>query len=331
MIECNEDINFDNQEYEEETDNEYEEETDVVKESIQAEYIPMNNLQELANDVDISRIAKSRVSSKVNDNINKFDKLTDKINKFNTHSKPIKVTRIKPVKFDPTALTKTERVSRSSARRSSSVLNLGSKTANIDRILEEQVTDENFEIKSDAKSIVIKGKKQKEIVLPFCIRTEHSLSTTNPKISEYYSKKRSKPVTKIDVSGQMIDNTEIESLRMMISIFLQLDEHCATLAAESKAYREEKKQYEEYILDIMQKCNQERVPHNDKVIRREVKEFRPKPKESDILQTLITIFNDENVAVQVVKAINESVPLDEKVALKQDKRKVPKAVKKIKK
>jgi len=349
MIECDENINFDNQEYEEEYDEDEindegeddvideeednvigEEEDDVIDEEEEIPSISLEELQETASKIDFGKISKSRASSKFNDNVDKFDKLTDKINKLN-NSKPIKVTKIKKIKFVPDGLTREERVSKSSARRSSSLVSSRSKTADLDKILEEQVHDENFEL-NRTNTPTTKTKKKKEIILPFYVKTKHSVSKKSSKISEYYSKKRSAPKSeaKTDVNGQMIDSNEIDSLKMMISIFLQLDEHCASLSEEARAFREEKKQYEEYILDIMEKCNRERVPHNDKVIKREVKEFRPKPKEHDILQTLITIFNDENVAIQVVKAINESVPLDEKIALKQEKPKVPKAVKRVK-
>jgi len=329
VIECEENIDFDNQEI----DEEYEEGEEYEEEMEELPDISMEVLQETASKIDLSRISKSHASSKFNNNVDKFDKLTDKINRLN-NSGPIKVTRIKKDKFVPDVLTKAERVSKSSARRSSSMLSSRSKTADLDRILEEQVHDEDFEIERPLKSIV-KPKKQKEIILPFCVKTIHSINKCNPKISEHYSTKSSVPKEKTaaittDVNGQMIDSGEIDSLRMMISIFLQLDEHCSALSEEIKAFRDEKKQYEEYILDIMEKCNRERVPHNDKIIKREVKEFRQEPKESDMLQTLITIFNDENVAMQVVKAINESVPLDEKIALKQEKPKVPKAAKRVK-
>jgi hypothetical protein len=49
------------------------------------------------------------------------------------------------------------------------------------------------------------------------------------------------------------------------------------------------------------------APHKETVLRREIKEFRPKPKEEDVLQTLIAVLKDENVASSIVKKIYEDV------------------------
>ena len=63
----------------------------------------------------------------------------------------------------------------------------------------------------------------------------------------------------------------------------------------------------------------EKIIHNDSILRRNVKESRPKPKEENILKTLQEVFNDPDVAYEITKKIFDSVPSEEKVTLKREK------------
>jgi len=314
MIECNDNMEFNN--VEEDYNNNIIDEEDFTTENENNNPISNISIHD-SNPTNKSKV--SQVSLSMNTDIEQFDKLTDKIFKLNK-SGPINISKIKENKFIPISRNSNE-------KKSLSVISSHSKTARIDKLLEDHEENDNFNICDVVNPNSKKGKHDKQTILPFCVNTIHSVNLCNPKISQYYSEKNRNPssqsnntiVTNSINNETSIDVKDVESLRSMICIFLQLDEHCATLSEQVKTYRDEKKQYEDYILNIMEKCNKERIPHHDKILRREVKEFRPKPKEEDILQTLITIFNDETVANQVVKAINESVPLDEKIALKQDK------------
>ena len=123
---------------------------------------------------------------------------------------------------------------------------------------------------------------------------------------------------KIAVTKQTLSDTEINKLKEIIKLFLNVDEKCTKLSEEVKDARMEKKQYEDHILDFMGEKKKEKITCNDSVLRKQVKQSRPKPKEDDIFQTLSEVFKDADVAQEITKKIFESVPMEEKTTLKKE-------------
>ena len=124
---------------------------------------------------------------------------------------------------------------------------------------------------------------------------------------------------KVNTIKEKFNDEEKEKLKGIIKLFLAADEKCSKITQEAKEIRDEKKQYEEYILDFMGEKKKEKIIHNDSILRRNVKESRPKPKEENILKTLQEVFNDPDVAYEITKKIFDSVPSEEKVTLKREK------------
>jgi len=211
--------------------------------------------------------------------------------------------------------------SKSSSRRSESVLNKNDKSQKIDELLKQKTVE--YEASTDtAKTFVIKDKKQVDVISPYCVNTKHSVNKLSKTIETYYNNINNGIQNPSNFKGTEVKKTvayDVDALKEIINIFLDLDKQVSLLSAEIKEYRTEKKQYEEYILDFMEEYNEEKLTHKETMLRREVKEVRPKPKEDDMLQTLIAVLQDESVASAIVKKIFESVPLEEKIALKQDK------------
>ena len=292
--------------------------TDVNEELTNTEIIGIHK----ETSTDISKYNTIKISNKSNNTFDKMNKILQEANEMPCFG-PIKTKRIenkdKIVPQDKTNLSK------SSQRRSQSALSQNSKTAVLNQVLEERVIEESDHINTGTKQIVVKSKKEIEYIAPECVETVRSKNQINNNVAYYYSKMKNQnqePMnvgTEVEVEGKTIESKDISNLRTMIEYFLDLDMHCSALAEEISAYKQEKKQYEELILVVMDKCNQERVACNDTAVLKQVKTFRPKPKETDILQTLTTVLRDESLATQLVKAIVESVPEEEKVSLKEDK------------
>jgi hypothetical protein len=137
---------------------------------------------------------------------------------------------------------------------------------------------------------------------------------------------------KISKTKERLDDVDVESLKEIIKLYLYVDEKCGKLAEESKDCKAEKKQYENHILEFMGDMQKEKIQYEKSVLCRKVTVNRPKPKEEDIMETLNTVFNDPDVAYEITQKIFNSVPLEEKVALKKEKEKsTQKSTKKTKK
>ena len=190
------------------------------------------------------------------------------------------------------------------------------------------------------------------------VDTENAVNTKDDKIIDYYKNMTlaSTPKDIDDVDGNEIGNEinneinnkvksnkktgtikenyndeEKEKLRGIITLFLTTDEKLSKISVEAKDIRDEKKQYEEYILEYMSEKHREKVTHDDGTLYRNVKETRPKPKEENILKTLEEVFKDPEVAYEITKKIFDSVPMEEKVTLKKEKEADDKAKKQGKK
>lgn len=124
---------------------------------------------------------------------------------------------------------------------------------------------------------------------------------------------------KVDHVKNTLTDSDIEMLKEIIKLYLVTDEKCNKLAEEVKDYKQEKKQYEDYILRFMGDKNKEKVTYDDSTLLRKVTQNRPKPKEEHMIETLNTVFNDPDVAYEIVQKIMLSVPMEEKVSLKKIK------------
>jgi hypothetical protein len=169
-----------------------------------------------------------------------------------------------------------------------------------------------------------------------CVTTKNSVNTKSDDITSYYKDKgvsvsasansydensdtNDENDEKVATVREKLNDGEKEKLKGIIQLFLAADEKCTRISNEVKDVRNEKKQYEEYILEFMGEKNKEKIIHNDSILRRKVNQSRPKPKEENILETLAEVFNDPDVAYEITKKIFDSVPLEEKITLKREK------------
>ena len=326
MIECDDNYFPVDEGEEEQNDQEYQE-IEEYNDTIQFSNVTdvndeLTNTEAIGVSKDNKNITKTKtikISKKSNNTFNKMNKILQEANELSS----LGHISIKKIDTNNKIVPQNKsNISKSSQRRSQSALSQGSKTAILNQVLEERVIEESDHISTGTKQIVVKSKKELEYIAPECVETLRSKTQINNKIAFHYSKvkqKRDQEPVEVEVKGKTVESQDISNLRTMIEYFLDLDMHCSALSEEMSAYKEEKKQYEELILVVMDKCNQERVACNNTAVLKQVKTYRPKPKETDMLQTLTTVLRDESLATQLVKAIVESVPEAEKVSLKEDK------------
>ena len=137
--------------------------------------------------------------------------------------------------------------------------------------------------------------------------------------------------SKKDEDELVLSSDDIEELRELLKNWLELDETTKELSDRMKDIKMEKKQYETYILEFMDKTKKEIIKASDSnlVLRKDVKETRSKPNEEIILKVLTRILGDATQAYKFTQEIIEDAPVKETISLKKDSAK-PKQTKQTK-
>ena len=114
---------------------------------------------------------------------------------------------------------------------------------------------------------------------------------------------------------------DIEELKELICNWLDLDEKSKELSDQIKDLKLEKKQYETYILEFMDKAKKEVIKSNDNTctLRKDVKETKGSLKEDHILKILSKILSNSEQAYKITQQIIEELPSKEVISLKKDK------------
>ena len=114
----------------------------------------------------------------------------------------------------------------------------------------------------------------------------------------------------------MIQNEE-DFVAMVIQ-WVKLDDKIRGLAQEMKEMREEKKQYEEFVLEYMQRENQDVLNiTSGGTLRRSISRCKGGIKEDHISSVLMKFTNDQHEASKITKAIMTDRPQTERVYLKR--------------
>ena len=147
-----------------------------------------------------------------------------------------------------------------------------------------------------------------------CVETKNSTSAMSSSIEEYY-----KNAEQVEENEEQYDQ---EKLKTIINMFLYVDEEYAKMAAKMKDMRDEKKQYEEYILSYMEDTQKNEITEQGVKLGRKVTTRKEKPKEEDVFKTLKEVFKDDDVAKKVTEKIYESMPdVDDVKLIKDDPKK----------
>lgn len=130
--------------------------------------------------------------------------------------------------------------------------------------------------------------------------------------------------------SQELNQDEIEELKELIKNWLDLDDKIKCISDEVKDIKMEKKQYETYILEFMDKSKKEVIKTKESTLRKDVKQSKGSPKEETILTTLTQILSDPDQAYKITQQIISNVPSKEIISLKKERsdKKVKKIVRK---
>jgi hypothetical protein len=148
---------------------------------------------------------------------------------------------------------------------------------------------------------------------------QNNLINNNLEININSSTNYESEINTIDKPEIILNEDEIEELKELIKNWLEIDEKTKVLADEMKDLKLEKKQYETYILEFMDKTNKEVIKTKESTLRKDVKETKGSPKEEHILKTLTEILTNAEQAYKITQQIIDSVPTKEVISLKKEK------------
>lgn len=111
---------------------------------------------------------------------------------------------------------------------------------------------------------------------------------------------------------------EIEKkFKEMVVAWVKLDDGIRAMSEELKEMKSEKKQYEEYILAIMEKMEEDTVTLSNGMLKKNVTQSKGALKEELIQDAIKEITKDADKAYEITQYIIQKRPTSEKVSLKR--------------
>jgi hypothetical protein len=127
----------------------------------------------------------------------------------------------------------------------------------------------------------------------------------------------------------MTDNTEIDEKKFkeMVIAWVALDDQLRKMSEKMKDIKNEKKQFEEYILEFMEQCEEDTVTLHNGLLKRNVAQAKGSLKEDLIQEAIKELTKDNDKAYEMTQFIMGKRPINERVSLKRTvkKEKVKKA------
>lgn len=186
----------------------------------------------------------------------------------------------------------------------------------------QQILDSVTEFQEKQTNILKQTDVLKETEIPLKSELSMKLEEPQPENQDGGSK-----VTSVDDFSLTAD--EIDELRELLKNWLELDEATKELSERMKDIKAEKKQYETYILEFMDKTKKEIIKASDSnlILRKDVKETKSKPNEEIILKVLTRVLNNSEQAYKCTQEILDEVPVKEAISLKKESDKPKKQTK----
>lgn len=123
------------------------------------------------------------------------------------------------------------------------------------------------------------------------------------------------------------DNNEEEikeKFKKIVISWVQLDDKIKLINTELKNIKDEKKQYEEYILNFMEKYNENVITLSNGLLKRNVLQTKSSIKEDMIQEAIEEITKDVEQAYTITQKIIQKRQISEKITLKRQLQKLTK-------
>ena len=127
-----------------------------------------------------------------------------------------------------------------------------------------------------------------------------------------------------ETEAEEIKKDITEEFKEVVINYVKTDDDIRKKMAEIKELKDEKKEYETFILEYMDKINENVINISDGKLRMNRSKTKAPLKEENIQSALFSITNDEAQSLQLTKHIFENRPLTERVNLKRTKNRTEK-------
>ena len=115
-----------------------------------------------------------------------------------------------------------------------------------------------------------------------------------------------------------------EEFKEVVVNWVKIDDDIRSLNQKIKDLKDEKKEFEVFILEYMNTINENVINISDGKLRLNRSKTKAPLKEENIQSALLDITKDSNKALELTKYIFQSRPLTERVNLKRTKNRVKK-------
>lgn len=119
------------------------------------------------------------------------------------------------------------------------------------------------------------------------------------------------------------EDEEIEKkFKDMVIQWVKLDDKIRLISNEIKDLKNEKKQYEEYILAVMEKLEEDTVNLSNGQLKRNISQTKGSLKEDIIQEAIQELTKDPDKAYEMTQFIIQKRPANEKISLKRTIQKI---------
>lgn len=116
------------------------------------------------------------------------------------------------------------------------------------------------------------------------------------------------------------DSSEEElkkKFKNIVIAWVQLDDKIKTINSELKNMKDEKKQYEDFILDFMEKYNENMITLSNGILKKNVSQTKQSINEEMINEAIEEFTKDAEQAYTITQKIIQKRQVNEKVTLKR--------------
>ena len=108
-----------------------------------------------------------------------------------------------------------------------------------------------------------------------------------------------------------------KKFKNIVIAWVQLDDKIKTINSELKNMKDEKKQYEEFILNFMEKYNENMITLSNGILKKNVSQSKQSINEEMINEAIEEFTKDVEQAYTITQKIIEKRQINEKVTLKR--------------
>jgi hypothetical protein len=126
--------------------------------------------------------------------------------------------------------------------------------------------------------------------------------------------------TNLETKESVVEVSEEElkkKFRNIVISWVQLDDKIKTINSELKNMKDEKKQYEDFILSFMEKYNENMITLSNGILKKNVSQTKQSINEEMINEAIEEFTKDVEQAYKITQKIIEKRQVNEKVTLKR--------------